>query len=101
MAVSKSTQMQNPSGKQVMLTPTKNTPNFSFLSSLMCVIFVFVEQKALVLDFKGRVTKSSIKNFQLVQEKDQDNPNSQFVLQFGKRHDGSYILDLKFPMSIF
>ena len=66
--------MQNPSGKQVIYL------QINFLCSFMCVFFFTVEQKALVLDFKGRVTKSSIKNFQLVQEKDQENQDSQFVL---------------------
>lgn len=59
-----------------------------------------------VYDFKGRVTQPSIKNFQMipVPVKGQENREKtlgQFVLQFGKRAENEFILDLQFPLSIY
>lgn len=53
---------------------------------------------AYVLNFKGRVNEPSIKNFQLIQEFDQ---NEEVCLQFGKDSENSYHLDFRYPFSPF
>eukprot|EP00906_Rhabdomonas_costata_P033365 RCo047022 len=51
--------------------------------------------KAFVLNFNGRVTMASVKNFQLV---DQDN-TSKVLLQFGKIDESKFTLDFQYPIS--
>lgn len=53
--------------------------------------------KAYVLDFNGRVTKPSVKNFQLV------NPhnNDLVILQFGRVSSTKFTLDFRYPLSPF
>lgn len=50
-----------------------------------------------VLNFQGRVTESSVKNFQLCCL-DSDNPDD-IVLQFGRVGKNRFTMDLKFPLS--
>jgi len=50
---------------------------------------------AFVLNFNGRVTMASVKNFQLVLEDDEEN----VVLQFGKVGKDEFTMDYKWPMS--
>ena len=51
-----------------------------------------------VLNFHGRVTESSVKNFQLcLSETDEDN----IVLQFGRVGNHRFSMDVKYPLSIF
>ncbi|XP_048033807.1 tubby-related protein 1 isoform X4 [Megalobrama amblycephala] len=47
-----------------------------------------------VLNFSGRVTQASIKNFQIVHSKD----NSYIVMQFGRVADDMFTLDYNYPM---
>ncbi|XP_077428815.1 uncharacterized protein LOC144056172 isoform X1 [Vanacampus margaritifer] len=47
-----------------------------------------------VLNFNGRVTQASIKNFQIVHSKDLD----YIVMQFGRIADDIFTLDFKYPM---
>ncbi|XP_036388331.1 tubby-related protein 1 isoform X2 [Megalops cyprinoides] len=47
-----------------------------------------------VLNFSGRVTQASVKNFQIVHSKD----NSYIVMQFGRVADDAFTLDYKYPM---
>ncbi|KAI4876510.1 hypothetical protein NFI96_010519, partial [Prochilodus magdalenae] len=47
-----------------------------------------------VLNFNGRVTKASIKNFQIVHNKDQD----YIVMQFGRTDDDAFTLDYNYPL---
>lgn len=51
--------------------------------------------KSYVLNFKGRVTVPSIKNFQLVHGGDLD----YVVLQFGRVDDNTFTMDFQYPMS--
>lgn len=51
--------------------------------------------RAFVLNFKGRVTKASVKNFQLINHFDPDN----ILLQFGKIGKNDFSLDFQYPMS--
>jgi tubby-related protein 1 len=51
--------------------------------------------RAYVLNFSGRVTMPSVKNFQLV---DQDNP-SKVLMQFGKVDTEKFTLDFQYPIS--
>jgi tubby-related protein 1 len=51
--------------------------------------------KAYVLNFNGRVTKASVKNFQLAEP---ENPNKVF-LQFGKVDSNKFNLDYRMPLS--
>ena len=48
------------------------------------------------LDFHGRVTRSSVKNFQLVRPKEQSN----VVLQHGRIGSNSFTMDVAYPMSM-
>jgi tubby-related protein 1 len=84
--------------------------------------------KAYILNFNGRVSKSSKKNFQLIRENKRNlilnllgsfykfiififNEFSQvfnyikkaneIILQFGKINDDTYIMDFQYPLSIF
>ncbi|XP_028848667.1 tubby-related protein 3 isoform X2 [Denticeps clupeoides] len=47
-----------------------------------------------VLNFSGRVTQASVKNFQIVHSKD----NSYIVMQFGRVADDIFTLDYSYPM---
>jgi len=51
--------------------------------------------QAYVLDFNGRVEKPSVKNFQLVDPRDEDD----VIMQFGKVTDDTFNLDLEWPLS--
>jgi tubby-related protein 1 len=51
---------------------------------------------AYVLNFYGRVTRASVKNFQLV---DVEDP-SRIILQFGRVEDEVFTMDVRWPMSI-
>ena len=53
--------------------------------------------RAYVLNFNGRVTMASVKNFQLV---DPDEQNT-VVLQFGRVGKDDFTMDLQWPMSPF
>lgn len=52
------------------------------------------ETQAYVLNFHGRVTQASVKNFQLVHCADED----YIVLQFGRIAENTFTLDYNFPM---
>lgn len=52
------------------------------------------ETQAYVLNFHGRVTQASVKNFQLVHAADED----YIVLQFGRISDDLFTLDYNFPL---
>lgn len=49
-----------------------------------------------VLNFNGRVSQPSAKNFQLIHEREK----SYIIMQFGRTNNGSFILDCQFPISI-
>ncbi len=53
------------------------------------------ETQAFVLNFHGRVTQASVKNFQLVHSADED----YIVLQFGRISEDVFTLDYRFPLS--
>ena len=52
---------------------------------------------AYVLNFNGRVTMASVKNFQLVQPDDQD----AILLQFGRVGKDEFTMDFQWPMTPF
>jgi len=55
------------------------------------------EVGAYVLNFNGRVTQASVKNFQLYEQKDEQN---QFM-QFGRTGKDEFSLDVQWPMSLY
>eukprot|EP00899_Mesostigma_viride_P012551 jgi/Mesvir1/21297/Mv21688-RA.1 len=55
--------------------------------------------QAYCLNFNGRVTAASVKNFQLVEEK--DGVKSPVILQFGKIDKDVFTMDYQYPMSAF
>jgi tubby-related protein 1 len=55
------------------------------------------QRQAYSLNFSGRVTHASVKNFQLVHEQDLDG----VVLQFGKVGKDMFTMDFRYPMSAF
>ena len=54
----------------------------------------FKETKEYVMNFEGKVKKSSIKNFIL---EDRNNGNAKVML-FGKANDDEYVLDILHPL---
>ena len=57
----------------------------------------FIEVQAFVLNFNGRVDKASVKNFQLIDEFD----DNRIHMQFGRIGKQNFIMDVAFPFSIF
>jgi len=51
---------------------------------------------AYVLNFNGRVTMASVKNFQLIKEYDE---SERIILQFGRCSDDEFTMDLDWPMT--
>lgn len=51
--------------------------------------------QAFVLNFNGRVDKASVKNFQLIDDKDEN----KIYLQFGRVGDQMFNLDFQWPFS--
>jgi tubby-related protein 1 len=54
------------------------------------------QMQAYCLNFNGRVTHASVKNFQLVDEADED---ERVMLQFGKVGKDMFTMDFTWPMS--
>jgi hypothetical protein len=53
------------------------------------------------LDFKGRVTKASLKNFQLVHWDHNSNQlGTDIVLLFGKKAEDEYAMDFAYPLNL-
>mmetsp|Transcript_1456 Transcript_1456/g.4301 ORF Transcript_1456/g.4301 Transcript_1456/m.4301 type:complete len:385 (-) Transcript_1456:127-1281(-) len=72
------------------------------LKDASCLVDVFQSKEpgtdpdgTVGLDFRGRVTEASIKNFQLVRSQDDEQP----YVQFGRVGRGAFHLDLRFPFS--
>jgi tubby-related protein 1 len=53
---------------------------------------IYKEHQSHILDFKGRVRRMSVKNFQIM---DDDN----LILQFGRSDEDSYIMDFRYPFT--
>ena len=53
--------------------------------------------QAFVLNFNGRVDKASVKNFQLIDEFD----DNKIYMQFGRIGKQNFNLDVAFPYSLF
>lgn len=53
------------------------------------------ETQSYVLNFHGRVTKASVKNFQIVHETDPD----YIVMQFGRCSDDIFTMDFRYVSS--
>jgi tubby and related proteins len=51
--------------------------------------------QAFVLNFNGRVDKASVKNFQLIDDRDEN----KIYLQFGRVGDQMFNLDFQWPFS--
>ncbi|KAI8874114.1 hypothetical protein GQ42DRAFT_116959 [Ramicandelaber brevisporus] len=49
-----------------------------------------------ILNFGGRVTVPSVKNFQIVHEQDPD----YIAMQFGRISDNEFTLDVRYPFTI-
>jgi hypothetical protein len=54
-----------------------------------------------VLNFQGRVTESSVKNFQLCCLDNPEGDNEEVILQFGRVGKHRFTMDFKFPLSPF
>ena len=62
-----------------------------------CQLHYFLEVQAFVLNFNGRVDKASVKNFQLIDEFD----DNKIYMQFGRVGKHQFNMDVAFPFSIF
>lgn len=58
------------------------------------------EVGAYVLNFNGRVTMASVKNFQLCKQTGDDEQQDQ-VMQFGRTGKDEFSLDVRWPMSLY
>ena len=54
------------------------------------------EVGAYVLNFNGKVTMASVKNFQLINKEDDEK-----IMQFGRIGNNDFHLDVKWPMSLY
>jgi len=64
------------------------------------IIYILIkDQESLVLNFHGRVSLPSTKNFQIIEGGNLENPNSSnnIVLQFGKAKKDEFIIDFQYP----
>lgn len=57
----------------------------------------YTDVQAFVLNFSGRVDRASVKNFQLIDDRDE----SKVYLQFGRVTDHSFNMDFQWPFSPF
>ena len=57
----------------------------------------WAEVQAFVLNFNGRVDKASVKNFQLIDEYD----DNHIYMQFGRIGQQNFNMDVAYPCSIF
>ena len=55
------------------------------------------ESQSYVLNFNGRVTAASVKNFQIIHESDP----TYIILQFGRVSDGKFTIDIQYPITPF
>ena len=55
----------------------------------------FPETQSYVLNFHGRVTQASVKNFQIIH---QSSPEY-IVMQFGRISDDDFTMDFRYPLS--
>ncbi|KAI8899415.1 tubby C-terminal-like domain-containing protein [Globomyces pollinis-pini] len=55
------------------------------------------ETASFVLNFDGRVSMASVKNFQIIHEDDLD----YIALQFGRVNDETFTVDIRYPFSLF
>ncbi|CAJ0564884.1 unnamed protein product, partial [Mesorhabditis spiculigera] len=53
------------------------------------------DTQSYVLNFHGRVTQASVKNFQIVHDIDPD----YIVMQFGRVNDEQFTMDFRYPLS--
>lgn len=52
------------------------------------------------LDFKGRVTKPSLKNFQLVHwDHNANHTGTDLMMMFGKKGHDEYVMDFSYPLN--
>lgn len=52
------------------------------------------DSQAYVLNFHGRVTQASVKNFQVIHDDDPDH----IIMQFGRIADDVFTMDYRYPM---
>ena len=89
-----------PSGSHIISIRSSlinSSPILPFLSSLSSLSSLSVQVGAYVLNFNGRVTMASVKNFQLV---DPDEQNA-VVLQFGRVAKDEFTMDMQWPITPF
>lgn len=55
------------------------------------------ETQSYVLNFHGRVTQASVKNFQLIHDSDPD----YIVMQFGRTSEDVFTMDYRYPLCAF
>ena len=61
----------------------------------MLFLLLLIETQSFVLNFGGRVTLPSVKNFQIVHPQDLD----YVVMQFGRVGQDKFTLDIQFPLT--
>lgn len=66
------------------------------IPSGVCDSHFRIETQSFVLNFNGRVTQASVKNFQIVHDNDLD----YIVMQFGRVERDSFTMDYKYPMCL-
>lgn len=64
---------------------------------ILCILLMLCQVGAYVLNFNGRVTMASVKNFQLVDPEEQNS----VVLQFGRVAKDEFTMDMQWPITPF
>ncbi|PIN12132.1 Tub family protein [Handroanthus impetiginosus] len=93
-----------PSSDEISEDPKTSTPEYMVLKNKAPRWHEHLE--CWCLNFHGRVTVASVKNFQLVAMKDQSKPGAKgdeetVLLQFGKVGDDTFTMDYRHPLSPF
>ena len=78
------------------LNGIRTRPLALYASSFLSSVGESVLEKSYCLNFAGRVTHASVKNFQLV---DEDDEREDVLLQFGKVGKDVFTMDYAYPMS--
>ncbi len=94
-----------PEGKRITFQPAREDDGMlaQFKAGYIQDMFLMINKPpkwneqvgAYVLNFSGRVTAASVKNFQLVSPDDHD----RVVLQFGKTGRDTFTMDFQWPLS--
>lgn len=83
--------------KRTSSSSSTSLPNGMNVNIMLIKLIFPLEVQAFVLNFNGRVDKASVKNFQLIDDFD----DNKIYMQFGRIGKHKFNMDVAFPFSIF